>query len=119
MLTLAATAAAFVMAASVPRAFTDEAIWFALPYVVVRGLGLGLQVVVEDGAPPTGPRLPLGGRSVVGLALVLAGALVDPGLRKPAWLAAIVADLAAATPAGRRGTTLEPAPIGTCPSATG
>lgn len=47
VVTLCATAAAFVMAASVPRAFTDDALWFAVPYLVVRLLGLGLQVLVE------------------------------------------------------------------------
>jgi low temperature requirement protein LtrA len=105
VLTLAATAAAFVMAASVPRAFTGEAIWFALPYVVVRGLGLGLQLVVEGDAANRTAATRWAGASVVGLVLVLAGALLDPGLRSWAWLAAIIADLAAATLAGRRGAT--------------
>jgi low temperature requirement protein LtrA len=47
IVTLAATAVALVMAASVPRAFAEDALWFAAPYVVVRVLGLGLQVRVE------------------------------------------------------------------------
>jgi low temperature requirement protein LtrA len=104
VLTLAATAAAFVMAASVPRAFTDEAIWFALPYLVVRLLGLGLQVRVEmerEGADH-GAVYRWAGASLVGLALVLTGALVEPGARSIVWLAAIGADFAAATLAGRR-----------------
>jgi low temperature requirement protein LtrA len=106
VLTLAATAAAFVMAASVPRAFTDEAIWFALPYLAVRLLGLGLQVRVEmerRGADHAAVYR-WAGASLVGLALVLVGALVDPGLRTVVWLAAIGADFAAATIAGRAAT---------------
>jgi low temperature requirement protein LtrA len=106
VLTLAATAAAFVMAASVPRAFTDEAIWFALPYLVVRLLGLGLQLRVEterEGADHAAVYR-WAGASLVGLALVLVGALVDPGLRSVVWLGAIGADFAAATVAGRAAT---------------
>jgi len=106
VLTLAATAAAFVMAASVPRAFTSEAIWFALPYLVVRLLGLGLQVRVEmerEGADHAAVYR-WAGASLVGLALVLVGALVDPGLRSVVWLGAIGADFAAATVAGRATT---------------
>ncbi|MCU0505430.1 MAG: low temperature requirement protein A [Chloroflexi bacterium] len=106
VLTLVATAAAFVMAASVPRAFTDEAIWFAVPYVAVRLMGLGLQVKVEmerEGADHAAVYR-WAGASLVGLALVLAGALGDPGVRSVLWLAAIGADLAAATLAGRAAT---------------
>jgi low temperature requirement protein LtrA len=106
VLTLAATAAAFVMAASVPRAFTSEAIWFALPYLVVRLLGLGLQVRVEmerEGADHAAVYR-WAGASLVGLALVMVGALVDPGLRSIVWLGAIGADFAAATVAGRAAT---------------
>jgi low temperature requirement protein LtrA len=112
VLTLAATAAAFVMAASVPRAFTDEAIWFALPYLVVRLLGLGLQVRVEMERVGADHRAVYrwAAASLVGLALVLVGALVDPELRSLVWLAAIGADFAAATIAGRATTwDLDPA----------
>jgi low temperature requirement protein LtrA len=106
VLTLVATAAAFVMAASVPRAFTDEALWFALPYLVVRLLGLGLQVLVEmerEGTDHTAVYR-WATLSLVGLALVLVGALVDPGLRSVIWLGAIGADFAAASLAGRATT---------------
>ncbi len=104
VVTLAATAAAFVMAASVPRAFTDEALWFALPYIAVRLLGLGLQVRVEmerEGADHAAVYR-WAGASLVGLGLVLVGSLAEPGLRSIIWLAAIGADFAAATWAGRQ-----------------
>jgi low temperature requirement protein LtrA len=106
ILVLAATAAAFVMAASVPRAFTDEALWFALPYLVVRLLGLGLQVFVEIEREGVNHAAVYrwAGASLVGLVLVLVGALVEPGPRSVIWLGAIAADFAAATIAGRAAT---------------
>ncbi|MFN0028273.1 MAG: low temperature requirement protein A [Acidimicrobiales bacterium] len=109
-ITLAATAAAFVMSSSVPRAFADDALWFALPYLTVRLLGLGLQVRISaehahlnsagDHADIAGVRR-WAGASTLGLGAVLAGALVDPPLRNWLWLAAILLDLGAATFAGR------------------
>jgi low temperature requirement protein LtrA len=103
VITLAATGAAFILAASVPRAFTDESLWFALPYLVVRGLGLGLQVLVERERPAVDHRIVdrWASASLLGLGLVLAGALAEPGWRGVLWLAAIVADFGAATLAAR------------------
>jgi low temperature requirement protein LtrA len=106
IVTLAATAAALVMAASVPRAFADDALWFAAPYVLVRVLGLGLQVRVElerVGASHSGV-VTWAGFSAIGLVLVLVGAIVDPGVRPWVWLLAILADLLAAARAGRNTT---------------
>src|SRR5688500_8944320 len=40
--TLAATAVAFFMAVVVPDAFQARALWFAIPYVLVRVIGLAL-----------------------------------------------------------------------------
>jgi low temperature requirement protein LtrA len=114
VITLAATGAAFVMAASVPRAFTDEAIWFALPYLAVRLLGLGLQVAVELEREGTSHAAVYrwAGASLVGLVLVLAGALAEPGVRSILWLLAIAADFMAATIAGRATTwDLNPAHV--------
>jgi low temperature requirement protein LtrA len=102
-ITLLATAAAFVMAASVPRAFADDPLWFAVPYVVVRVLGLLLQVGVDrERDAGNGPSV-LGwvAGSSVGLVLVLIGALVDTPARYWIWFAVIVADVGAATAAGR------------------
>jgi low temperature requirement protein LtrA len=101
-ITLLATAAAFVMASSVPRAFTDDALWFAVPYLVVRLLGLGLQVRVDfeqDEESATVKRWAYA--STGGLVLVLAGAFVDPPARNWLWFLAIVADLLASATAGR------------------
>jgi low temperature requirement protein LtrA len=91
------------MAASVERAFEADALWFALPYVVVRLLGLGLQVRLELERPGVdhGGVVRWSLLSLIGLGFVLVGAVLDPGLRPWIWGMAIVADLVAATIAGR------------------
>ena len=103
VVTLAATAVALVMSASVPQAFTTDALWFALPYVIVRVLGLGLQVRVEleRVGENHGGVYRWATFSAIGLLLVLLGAVADPGIRPWIWLLAIVADLVAAAMAGR------------------
>jgi low temperature requirement protein LtrA len=103
VITLAATAAALVMAASVQRAFADDALWFAIPYLIVRVLGLTLQVGVDlerVGVSHAGV-VRWVGLSSIGLVLVLLGAIVDPSVRPLVWLLAIVADVVAAAIAGR------------------
>jgi len=103
VVTLAATGVALVMAASVPRAFGDDALWFAVPYVLVRVLGLGLQVRVDLERAEGGHAgvATWAGFSSIGLVLVLVGAVVDPTVRPWLWLLAILADLLAAARAGR------------------
>jgi low temperature requirement protein LtrA len=103
LVTLAATGTAFAMATAVPGAFTGDGLWFAIPYVVVRLLGLGLQVQIElerSGTDHRGAWRWVGG-SLLGLALVVAGGLADPGVRPALWLAAIAVDMLAAALAGR------------------
>jgi low temperature requirement protein LtrA len=103
IITLAATAVALVMAASVQRAFADDALWFAVPYVIVRLLGLGLQVLVDlerVGVSHAGV-IRWASLSSIGLVLVLIGGVVDPTVRPWLWLLAILADLMAAALAGR------------------
>src|ERR687892_1562018 len=104
IVTLAATAAAFVMAASVPRAVGDDPLWFVVPYLVVRILGLGLQVRVDleraDGE--AGSIVSWVVVSALGLAIVLAGAVVDPSVRPVVWVSAYLLDLFAAQGAGPR-----------------
>lgn len=107
IVTLLATGVALVMAASVERGFEADALWFALPYVVVRLLGLGLQVGVEaereEGANQGGV-FTWATLSLVGLGLVVLGAVLDPGVRPWIWGLAILADLVSAAVAGRRTT---------------
>jgi low temperature requirement protein LtrA len=110
--TLVATATAFVMAASVTQAFGDDVLWFAVPYVVVRVLGLSLQLRIDLERDRSGPATVAVwvALSFVGLALVLAGAAVDPPLRNVLWLLAVFADLIAAARAAQRGHEWDIAP---------
>ena len=110
VVTLAATAAAFVMAASVPRAFADDPLWFALPYLVVRVLGLSLQVKVdlERVDDDRAGIMKWAWMSSLGLLIVLAGTFVEPTVRPVVWLGAILADLLATRAAGGRTWDLRP-----------
>ena len=101
VVTLLATAAAFVMASSVSLAFGDEALWFAVPYVVVRLLGLGLQVQIARGGQAPGGASPSHVTSWValsslGLVAVLAGAFAPTPARGWIWVLAIALDVVAA-----------------------
>jgi low temperature requirement protein LtrA len=81
---------------------------------VVRGLGLGLQMAVELEREGTSHAAVYrwAGASLVGLVLVLVGALAEPGVRSVVWLLAIAADFLAATIAGRAATwDLNPAHV--------
>lgn len=113
-ITLLATAVAFVMATAVPDAFGDGALWFAVPYVVVRALGLWLQVRVDlerMGVDRSGVQRWVV-LSVPGLIAVLAGALAAPDLRPWIWMLAVLLDLVAASMAGRRASwDLNPAHV--------
>ena len=104
VVTLAATAAAFVMATSVQQAFLDGALWFAVPYLVVRILGLWLQVTIdiERTDDYQAGIWRWAGVSAIGLALVLAGALADPSIRPFIWVLAILTDLLATQAASGR-----------------
>ena len=101
-LTLTATATAFVMAASIPDAFGDEALWFVLPYILIRALGLGLQVLLDrEVAGDVGISMAWVYVSVGGLAVVLLGSFVDDPARSWVWAVAIAIDLVAAGLSGR------------------
>lgn len=100
--TLVATGLAFLMAASVDRAFGDGPLWFAVPYVLVRIIGL----ILYDRVAGHEPEIRRGVRifaltSVLGLSAVLIGAWLDGPLRYGLWAAAMVCDIFAATLASR------------------
>lgn len=104
--TLVATGLAFVMAASVERAYdagTVPAFTFALSYIAVRTLGLGLyyRVASEDEGQRSDVVL-FAALSLGGLLAVFVGAAVDPSMREWIWGGAILLDLVAAGLAGNR-----------------
>jgi low temperature requirement protein LtrA len=110
VVTLVATGAAFLMAASTTRAFGDDVLWFVVPYLVVRLLGLGLQVRIDlERRGSSRTVLVWTGLSIVGLVFVVAGAFVDPPARSWIWLMAVAADLFAAARASRSEWDITPA----------
>lgn len=105
--TLAATAAAFFLAQSVPDAFGEAGAWFAVSYVLVRLIGLGVQAWVI-GSDQFESLVRWASLSFVGIGLVLIGGFVSPELRVWFWLGALLADLVSAVRAGRGVWVLEP-----------
>ena len=102
VMTLVATAIAFVMAYGVPESFADDALWFAIPYVLVRIVGLAVYAGVTWADPgQRGAVMTFGALSTIGLALAVLGALADNPLRSWCWVMVIAADLAAAAVAGK------------------
>ena len=109
--TLVATGVAFFMAVGLPGAFGDNAIWFALPYVVVRVIGLAIYIRVTWVGDPTQHAAVRGFAlmSVGGLAAVLAGAIAGPPALYWLWGLAILLDVAAALVGGEaEGWNLHP-----------
>ncbi len=109
--TLLATAIAFFMAVSVPEIFAGGPLWFAVPYVLVRVLGLRLYAWVSsaDASQRSAVRT-FGLVSVGGLAAVLTGAVLGGDLLYWFWGLAIVLDVVAAAVGGQtEGWNLHPA----------
>ena len=105
VVTLLATGLAFLMAASIEPAFQEGrhgAFWFAIPYVLVRLLGLVLYDRVAGAEPEIrrGVRV-FGLASLAGLAMVIAGAAAEPPRRYWMWAGAMALDLGAAWLGGR------------------
>jgi low temperature requirement protein LtrA len=102
-LTLLATGLAFVMAASVSHAFAEQAFWFAIPYVLIRLIGVGLQVRIDHERAGEGVGISMAWvyTSVAGLVVVLAGAAASSSIRPWIWLSAIAVDVVAAGVSGK------------------
>ena len=102
LVTLIATGIAFLMAASIDQAFGSGPFWFAVPYVVLRIVGLLLydRIAGDEIEIRRGVRI-FGLTSILGLAAVLTGAALDPPLRYWIWGVAMLCDVFAAAMAGR------------------
>ena len=95
--TLASVLIAFAMAMGVGRAYDGSGLWFALPYVALRAVGLGvyLWVAVEDPLR----RAAVWGfttASTFGLVAAVVGGVVPESARPWVWALAIVLDMGAA-----------------------
>jgi low temperature requirement protein LtrA len=100
--TLGTTGIAFLMAVSLPEAFGGRALWFAVPYVLVRVLGLVIYARVAQANAPThhAAVLRFAFPSTAGLAAVLLGAFVGGPAQYWLWLLTIVLDVIAAAIGG-------------------
>ena len=94
LIVLVATGVAFIMSASAEFAFTDRVMWFAMPYIIIRLIGLALYIRVTSNL--NGQRKAVLGfalLSLTGLIAVLIGAMVDPSLRIILWTLVILFDI--------------------------
>jgi low temperature requirement protein LtrA len=110
VVTLLATAVAFFLAVGIPQAPGAGALWFAVPYVAVRVVGLLLYYwVAWSDAAQRRAVVVFGSFSVTGLAAVLTGALVGGSALYWWWGLAILLDLVAAAIGGQlEGWNLHP-----------
>jgi low temperature requirement protein LtrA len=89
LLVLLATGVAFVMASSVGEAFGDGVMWFAVPYVIVRTIGIALYARVTKGKDASDRIRAFAIPSFIGLIAIMAGAFADPSIRIWLWMVAI------------------------------
>jgi len=102
LVTLIATGVAFFMSVGIPASFAGRALWFAVPYVLVRGLGLWLYGVVARADPEQHRAVRLFTLvSTGGLVAVIAGALAGPTVQPWLWAMTIFLDVVAALVAGQ------------------
>ncbi len=100
--TLVATAMAFFMGIALPAAFSGRAAWFAVPYVLVRSLGLLVYGRVAEANPAQHAAvrrfslLALGG-----MAAVLVGGFTSGTAQYALWGLAILLDISAAAIGGQ------------------
>lgn len=99
---LIATGVAFLMASSVSDAFGSGVLLFAMLYVVIRTIGIGLYIRVTSNLKGKGnPVIAFAIPSVFGLGAVLLGAFSNPSMRILWWLIAIAFDMLAGYLGGR------------------
>jgi low temperature requirement protein LtrA len=101
LLVLLATGVAFVMASSVGDAFGEGVMWFAVPYVIIRTIGIALYARVTTGKDAPKRTRAFAIPSFIGLIAILAGALADPTSRIWWWSLAIGFDMLAGYIGGR------------------
>lgn len=103
--TLVATGVAFFLAVSLPGAFGERALWFAVPYLLVRAIGLTqyARVAMVTGPGQWAAVATFSTLSLGGLGAVLGGAIAGGTTQYWLWGLAILLDVVAAGVAGRAG----------------
>ena len=100
--TLAATAVAFFMAVALPDAFHGRALGFAIPYILVRVIGLTLYAWVAAADPSQRAAVrTFAAVSMGGLLAVLIGGVAGGTLQYWFWGLAIILDIAATAVGGQ------------------
>jgi low temperature requirement protein LtrA len=90
---LAAMGAMLIVALAVPGAFGDDAVIFAVAYLLVRVLHLALYAIVGRGEPDLlGAVLRLAPTAMAGALLLVAAGFVDDDLRAWIWMLALAID---------------------------
>lgn len=102
MMILIATGVAFIMASSVGEAFGLGVMWFSIPYVVVRIIGIVIyfRVTVNTKTPRARIEL-LAIPHLIGFIAIIVGSLLDPSIRIWCWFGAIVLDMLGSSLASR------------------
>jgi len=95
LLVLLSTGLAFIMASSIGDAFGTGVFWFAIPYVIMRTIGILLYTLVTSSSNKKSGWsiawiVPLVG---VGLVAVIIGAFSDPSIRVWWWPIAILSEI--------------------------
>jgi low temperature requirement protein LtrA len=101
---LIASGVAFFMATGVRVAFEAGPLWFVVPYILVRLMGLGLYLGVATAGgnkKETKAVLTYASLSLTGFVAVFVGGLVDTPLRETLWCLTIILDLIAGMIGGR------------------
>lgn len=107
---LVATAALFVAALAVPEAFGGHRLVFALAFLIVLVMFVGLFAVAGRAEPDLlAAVFRMARTTLLGGALIVAAAFVGSGLRPVFWLAAVVVGYVAPLLAGVRGWRVHPA----------
>ena len=109
LITLTAVGAAFFMAQAVPDAFNGGEVWFAVAYVIVRILGLAIQIEATLGTEYFTGTMIWTLLSSIGLVSVLVGALLPSPYREILWTMAVILDVLSASRAGNRRWSIDAA----------
>lgn len=112
--TLVATGVAFFMAVALPDAFHGLGLWFAIPYILVRVIGLTLYIWVASADPSQRSAVQTFALvSIGGLVAVLIGGFTGGSMQYWFWGLAILLDVIAAVVGGQaEGWNLRPEHFG-------